>query len=162
MAKKKTKKESIPDELGTEAAEDEGMPSDPYLDQLDSSLEDLVDEEPTRYDVPTEKPPQKKEISKPPSAEIPQKPIQDKMTAKQRAVAQLDMATDIPVDLRVVIGDKKTTLAELLKMKKGELMELGKGLDAAVDLMVQDKVVARGELVEIDGRLGVRIISILE
>ena len=62
----------------------------------------------------------------------------------------------------MVIGEKPGTLASLLAMKKGEIVELDRGLDAGVDLMVQDKVIARGELVEVEGRLGVRIIRVLK
>lgn len=154
----KAHKEGIPESLG--GGEEAG--TDPYLDQLDSSLEDLGEEEPTRYDVPS---------GEAPAGEAPPKPIPEAPVAKAPAAKPpaapalsetLDFASDIPVTVRVVIGDKQTTLGELLELKKGELLEMDKGLETAVDLMVQDKVVARGELVEIDGRMGVRIIRVLE
>ncbi len=161
MEDKAPDKEAIPDTLG--GVGEEGH--DPYLDQLDSSLEDLGDEEATRYDIPADTPAPGNQL--PPEAPLDPMPATPEEPPATPAPTMgmdeaLENAAAIPVSLRVVIGDRATTLGELLKLKKGELLELDRGLDSAVDLMVQDKVVARGELVEIDGRMGVRIIRIFE
>lgn len=163
MAKKKD--EEVLEEPSEEELEEESeeRAHDPYLDELNSSMEDYVEEEPARYDVPAKGPPMEHEIT-PPEGEGVYEPSKPEAGAEapQRVSSALDAASDIPVELRVVVGEKRMTLGDLIKMKKGELMELEKGIDTSVDLMVQDKVVARGELVEIDGRLGVRIIRVLE
>ncbi len=157
---KEPDKDAMPDTLGGGI---EGE-ADPYLDQLDSSMEDIMSEEPTRYDVPAETPAPDTAASPPEAtpepAPAPAKPSPPPVAA--RPDSELERARDIPVEMRVVIGNKQCTLADIIKLKKGELLDMDKGLDASVDLMVQDKIVARGELVEIDGRLGVRIIRILE
>lgn len=164
------KKEKLPETLGEKPQGEEstegGAESDPYLDQLDSSMEDLISEEPTSFDIPAPESAEGELEETPPFTEEPElapspEPEAPESLAPERDEA-LERASNIPVEVRVVIGDKQTTLAELLQLKKGGLMELDKGLDASVDLMVQDKVVARGELVEVDGRLGVRITRVVE
>ena len=157
MAEKNvSEKESIPHPSGTEkTGEDEGGASDPYLDELDSSI-DLIDEEPTRYDIPA---PEKEPPAPAKKATRKKAPPAPKAKPAEDARA---LAADIPVAVYVVVGEKKLSLAEILKLKKGEVLELASGLDATVDLMVQDKVVARGELVEVEGHLGVRLLRVLE
>jgi len=138
--------------------EEEEPPDDPYLNELDSSIEDLLEEESSSAEVEE---PQQEEAPAP----VEETPPEPKAAAAEPIPEQVEsgigVVADIPVQLRIVVGDKQTTLADLLNMKKGEIMELDKGLDAAVDLVVQDKVIARGELVEVEGRLGVRVVRVL-
>ena len=138
------------------------MADDPYLKELDDSMEDILAEEPTRFDIPlaeqgpkgAEQAPAKGPRNKVPKAQVPAaaelkaSPIGDHSTA---------LASGLPVQLRVVVAERQGTLAELIDLQVGEIMTLEKGLDAAVTLMVHDKVIATGELVQIEGRLGVRV-----
>ena len=157
MKRKRNKvaaKDSVPSPGETEEAlESDAFSQDPYLDELDSSI-DLIQEEPTRFDVPAPEAEAVPEPKKKPTVSAPSPPPEPATTA--------DLAADIPVELHVVVGEKKMSLAEILALEKGSIIELGKGLDPVVDLMVQDKVVARGELVEVDGHLGVRLLRVLE
>ncbi len=143
--------------------------ADPYLQELDSSMEDILAEEPTRFDIPADQPPGKGSVkaaqkapSAKPAAKRPSPTKAAQVTPEVSLKGPAELASAIPVQVRVVIGEKPGTLASLLAMKKGEIVELDRGLDAGVDLMVQDKVIARGELVEVEGRLGVRIIRVLK
>jgi len=158
MAEKSTGKK----ETGTLSKEgpftQEKGASDPYLNELDSSIEDMISEEPTSFDIPAEAPVPEQEPA--PAPEEPAVPEQEE--EPREAVTGLEAAAGIPVQVHVVIGNKRTTLLDLLSLKKGEIVELEKGIDTTVDLMVQDKVIARGELVEVEGRLGVRLIQIAE
>lgn len=72
------------------------------------------------------------------------------------------LSEDIPVKLTAVLGKKNIVLKELLKLKVGETLDLDRPPNEFVDLVANGKVVARGELVEIDGKLGVRIIKMLK
>ncbi len=76
-----------------------------------------------------------------------------------RAVA---MASDTPVNVVAVLGKKTVTVQELLELKKGQVVELNRYPNEAIDLVANGKLFAKGELVEIDGKLGVRIIKIFE
>lgn len=139
---------------------------DPYLKELDDSMEDILAEEPTRFDIPlAEKEPHL--AAKAPLKEPRKKAAkaQGLSAAEVKASPASDpaagLAAALPVQVRVVVAERQGTLAELIELKKGEIMTLEKGLDAAVDLMVHDKVVASGELVQIEGRLGVRITRVI-
>lgn len=66
---------------------------------------------------------------------------------------------DLPLTLHVVLGEKRLTLAELESFGDGALIELDRSPDAPVDLVVNGVRTGRGELVEIDGKLGVRVVE---
>ncbi len=71
----------------------------------------------------------------------------------------------IPVDVHVTIGTARPTIAELLKMRRDSLIQLNAKIDDPVELYVEDRVIARGELTEIegsDGQLGVRLTEIVD
>ncbi len=69
-----------------------------------------------------------------------------------------DLAT-LPVRVHVVLSQLQMTLAELNKLTPGTIVELDQEKPEAVQLAVNGKIVGVGELVEIDGRLGVRIVN---
>ncbi len=75
-----------------------------------------------------------------------------------RAVA---LTADLPVQVVAVIGKKTITMQELLAMEPGQLIEFGLPVTEVVDLVANGKLIARGELVEIDSRLGVKIIKMI-
>lgn len=69
------------------------------------------------------------------------------------------VASDLPVQLTCVLGSKKFSLKELMEFQTGKVINLERAPNEIVDLVANGKMVARGELVEIDGKLGVRIIK---
>jgi flagellar motor switch protein FliM len=71
-----------------------------------------------------------------------------------------DLMNDIPLQIAVELGRVATTADEVVAIKVGHVFDLNRGPGEPLDLSVNGKVVARGELVEIDGNLGVRIISL--
>jgi type III secretion system YscQ/HrcQ family protein len=72
------------------------------------------------------------------------------------------LTADVPVHLVAVLGKKTLSIKEILSLKKGQVLELNRFPNEAVDLVANGKLMAKGELVEIDGKLGVRIIKIFE
>ena len=71
----------------------------------------------------------------------------------------------VPVRVVVSVGAARPTIGELLNMKRDSLLPLDSKLEDPVDLMIGKRVVARGELQEIDdgeGRLGVRLTEIVD
>jgi type III secretion system YscQ/HrcQ family protein len=72
------------------------------------------------------------------------------------------LAADVPVQLIAVMGKKTMTVKEILSLKKGQVLELNRFPNEAIDIVVGGKLMAKGELVEVDGKLGVRIIKIFE
>ena len=66
---------------------------------------------------------------------------------------------DLPVLLQVVLGEKELTLAQANHLTPGSIVELENRQGDAVGLAVNGKQVGRGELVDVDGKLGVRILN---
>ena len=119
------------------------MTKDPYLSELDALGDLPVPEEAT--DVNLHNPPVASEAPSP-----------SRVNPEAFMVAQ-----DLPVQLVVVMGRKGMTLKDLLDLKTGNVVELDRIPEEAVDLVANGKVIAKGELVEIDGKLGVRILKII-
>lgn len=68
---------------------------------------------------------------------------------------------DIPLHVEVVVGSTVITLGELLHLDAGSVVELEQNVEAPVDIKVNGKLVAKGEIVIIEDKFGVRIIDIL-
>jgi flagellar motor switch protein FliN/FliY len=67
---------------------------------------------------------------------------------------------DVPVRLTVEVGRTRMTLAELIQLTPGSLVTLDREAHEPADILVNGKVVARGEVVTIDKAYGVRITSV--
>lgn len=74
----------------------------------------------------------------------------------------VQVSEDVPVKLVAVLGKKELVLKDLLKFKVGQTIDLERAPNEFVDLTANGKLVAKGELVEIDGKLGVRIIKMMK
>lgn len=74
----------------------------------------------------------------------------------------VSLSEDVPVKLVCVLGRKDIVLKDLLNFKVGQTIDLERAPNEFVDLVANGKLVARGELVEIDGKLGVRIIKMVK
>lgn len=80
------------------------------------------------------------------------------------AVGQRDLRllADVQVELAVELGRVKLPLRELLALGPGAVLELDRAADAPVDVLVNGCLVARGEVVVIDGEFGVRVTAVVE
>lgn len=119
---------------------------DPYISELDELTDLSAAEEPTRTDL---------EPAPAPSKEAP------KTVPKEATQPLMDLAPDIPVQVVVVMGRKEVTVKDLLALRMGQVVELDRAPKEAVDLVAAGRVIAKGELVEIEGKLGVRIVRIV-
>jgi flagellar motor switch protein FliN/FliY len=75
--------------------------------------------------------------------------------------AQIGLLLDVPLTVSVELGRKRLSIKEILDMIPGSLLELDKLAGEPVDLMVNGKLFAHGEVVVIDENFGVRISSIV-
>ncbi len=62
----------------------------------------------------------------------------------------------------VELGRVQLTADEIIRLRSGHIMELGRSPADPVDLVVNGKLLAKGELVEIEGSLGVKILSLMK
>jgi len=74
--------------------------------------------------------------------------------------ASLDKMKDLKVNVQVVLGNSRMTLENILKLQTGSVVELDKLAGEPVDIMANDKLVARAEVVVVDGNFGVKVIEI--
>jgi flagellar motor switch/type III secretory pathway protein FliN len=73
-----------------------------------------------------------------------------------------EVVLEAPVVVRVELGSVSLTAREVAGMQPGDVIETGKALGEPVVLRVAGRAVARGDLVEVEGEIGVRIREILE
>ena len=75
--------------------------------------------------------------------------------------ANLEILMNVPVNLTVELGSCRLPMREVLQFEIGSVVELEKARDQTVDLLVNDKLVARGEVVVVENRFGIRITELL-
>ena len=71
-----------------------------------------------------------------------------------------ELLNDIPLQIAVELGRLPVTAEQVVALRVGQLLDLGRTPGEPVELSVNGKIVARGELVEVEGHLGVRILSL--
>lgn len=69
---------------------------------------------------------------------------------------------DVPVKISAVLGKKRLTISELTALGPGAVIELDRRVGEPIDLYVNDRLVARGELVLVEGVLGVTMTEIVK
>jgi len=76
------------------------------------------------------------------------------------AAIGLGSLMDVPVRVTVEVGRARIPLAELVELGPGSLVVLDREVHEPADIMVNGKIVARGEVVTMDGHYGVRVTSV--
>lgn len=74
--------------------------------------------------------------------------------------SNLNLLQGVKVGLSVVVGGIETTLGELMALQAQSVLKVERELNAPVDLLLDGKLVARGQLVAVDDNFGVRITEI--
>jgi flagellar motor switch protein FliN/FliY len=75
--------------------------------------------------------------------------------------AGLEMVMDIEVPITIRFGTRQMVLDEILKLDQGAIVELDRMADEPVELLVSGRVLAKGEVVVVEGNYAVRITEIL-
>lgn len=73
----------------------------------------------------------------------------------------LDLIMDVPLDFSVVLGKSRKTIKDILSLGTGSVVELEKMTDEALEIYVNGKLIAEGEVVVINESFGIRITNIL-
>ena len=82
-------------------------------------------------------------------------------TSVYNAPRNIDLILDVPLEISVVLGKTKKNIRDILNLGTGSLIELDKLAEEPVDILVNGKKVAYGEVVVVDENFGVRITSII-
>ena len=73
---------------------------------------------------------------------------------------QFRLLADIPVRMSVEVGSTSLRLAEVMDLAEGSIVELDRQADDLLDIMVNGALIAKGEVVTVNGRYGIRIVDI--
>ena len=79
-----------------------------------------------------------------------------------RIAADLEAVFDVPVQVSAVLGRSKMDVGELLKLGPGTVLELDRRVGESIDIYVNNRLVARGEVVLVEDRLGVTMTEIIK
>ncbi|HWU50206.1 MAG TPA: flagellar motor switch protein FliN [Asticcacaulis sp.] len=79
-----------------------------------------------------------------------------------KAAADLAPVFDVPVNISAVLGKSFMSVSQLLKLGQGSVLELDRKVGEAIDIYVNNRLVARGEVVVVDDRLGVTMTEIIK
>src|SRR3954465_1500103 len=79
-----------------------------------------------------------------------------------RVAADLEAVFDVPVQVSAVLGRSKMDVGELLQPGPGAVLELGRRVGEAIDIYVNNRLVARGEVVLVEDKLGVTMTEIIK
>lgn len=93
-----------------------------------------------------------------------QKPLFEKLNPNQgnrKPPRNLDMILDVPLEFSVVLGKTKKTIKDVLAFRNGTVVELEKLADESLEIYINGKLIARGEVVIINENFGIRITNIL-
>ena len=80
----------------------------------------------------------------------------------RRSASDLEAVFDVPVTVSAVLGKSAMEVSQLLKLSKGTIVELDRKVGEAIDIYVNDRLVARGEVVLVEDRLGVTMTEIIK
>ena len=94
------------------------------------------------------------------SADMPLAPEPEGPTT--RSAADLEAVFDVPVQVSAVLGRSKMDVGELLKLGPGTVLELDRRVGEAIDIYVNNRLVARGEVVLVEEKLGVTMTEIIK
>jgi len=79
-----------------------------------------------------------------------------------RIASDLEAVFDVPVQVSAVLGRSKMDVGELLKLGPGTVLELDRRVGEAIDIYVNNRLVARGEVVLVEDKLGVTMTEIIK
>lgn len=79
-----------------------------------------------------------------------------------KTAADLAPVFDVPVNISAVLGKSYMSVAQLLRLGQGSILELDRKVGEAIDIYVNNRLVARGEVVVVDERLGVTMTEIIK
>jgi len=93
-----------------------------------------------------------------PGGGVPDHPLD----GDEKTAVDLAPVFDVPVNISAVLGRTNLSVAQLLKLGPGAVLELDRKVGEAIDIYVNNRLVARGEVVVVDERLGVTMTEIIK
>jgi flagellar motor switch protein FliN/FliY len=79
-----------------------------------------------------------------------------------RGAADLEAVFDVPVQVSAVLGRARMDVSDLLRLGPGAVLELDRKVGEAIDIYINNRLVARGEVVLVEDKLGVTMTEIIK
>jgi flagellar motor switch protein FliN/FliY len=79
-----------------------------------------------------------------------------------KTAEDLEQLFDVPVTVAAVLGSHRMAVGDMLRLQPGAVLELDRRVGEAIDIMVNDRLVARGEVVIVEDKLGVTMTEIIK
>jgi flagellar motor switch protein FliN len=79
-----------------------------------------------------------------------------------KTAEDLEQVFDVPVTVAAVLGSHRMAVGDMLRLQPGAVLELDRRVGEAIDIMVNDRLVARGEVVIVEDKLGVTMTEIIK
>ncbi len=80
----------------------------------------------------------------------------------QKFASDLEAVFDVPVKVSAILGKTNMEVSDLLKLGRGAVVELDRKVGEAIDIYVNNRLVARGEVVIVEERLGITMTEIIK
>lgn len=87
---------------------------------------------------------------------------EDEAEAGAHTAGELEAVFDVPVRIKAILGKTQMEVSELLKVGKGTVIELDRKVGEAIDIFVNNRLVARGEVVLVEDRLGITMTEMIK
>jgi flagellar motor switch protein FliN/FliY len=88
--------------------------------------------------------------------------LPDGGSGEDKTATDLAPVFEVPVNISAVLGRANLSVAQLLQLGEGSVLELDRKVGEAIDIYVNSRLVARGEVVIVDDRLGVTMTEIIK
>jgi flagellar motor switch protein FliN/FliY len=88
--------------------------------------------------------------------------MMDAFTESSEGNITLEAVSDVPVQISVVLGKTSMQVNQLLKLGRGAVVELDRKVGEPVDIFVNNRLVARGEVVVVEDKIGVTMTEIIK
>jgi flagellar motor switch protein FliN/FliY len=74
----------------------------------------------------------------------------------------LEAVYDIPVQISVVLGKTTIAISQLLKLGRGAVIELDRNVGEAIDIYINNRLVAKGEVVIVENKIGITLTEVIK
>lgn len=141
-----------------EKVEEEALNPEDLMSMWESALKEAQNEKASSEEplIPPPEPKEREVFSSQPAQ------LQELKPQKEEGLhPEFDFILDIPLEISVEIGRTRMLIKELLKLNQGSIVELEKFAGEPVEVYVNGKLMAKGEVVVVNDRFGVRITEII-
>ena len=147
-------------------SEEETSQDQEVADEWAAALEEQTDDEGTPEEAESEEDPWAAALEEQSDSEqqvdaAPITQLNDDATSRSNKDLDLDMILNIPVTISMEIGRTKINISNLLKLSQGSVVELDRLAGEPMDVLVNEILIAHGEVVVVNDKFGIRLTDVI-